>query len=125
VSPRPRARVDKSKRKLTLDEEISLAFGAPSEVFPTYAEARAAYFTNRDRMTAYFRAGHRPTGWWILERGEDPPKTCVDEAARLAQLGELDEREVAEIRSGAHVGGASLDVWRAVEAALAGESSPR
>jgi hypothetical protein len=93
-------RANKSKKRaLTLDEEMALAFGAPSDVFLTYAEARAMYFQNVERMRAYWRAGHRPVAWWAFEANERQPRDSAAGAARLAQLGELSNAEVAEIRA--------------------------
>jgi hypothetical protein len=39
----------------------------------------------------------RPWGWWAFEAGEPQPNSEEDEAARLAQLGELREEELSEL----------------------------
>jgi hypothetical protein len=128
MSPRKRQHVRSKLRKLTLDEELALAFGAPSNAFSTAAEARDAYFHNRDRMMPYGDAGHRPTSWWYFEAGEPRPRTHAAEAARLAQLGELSDSEIAKLRANARLfgdgrlaGGSHVERWQAVEQALDGK----
>ena len=58
-------------------------------------------------MNCYRSAGHRPTGWWTFEAHEDRSKSSANETTRLAQLGELSEREVAELRTSGYLGGLS------------------
>jgi hypothetical protein len=109
-------KVDKLKARLTLDQELALAFGGNLiEQFVTPADARRTWFEHCDRMTAYFGAGSRPVGFWVFEAHEHKPTDSATEAARLAQLGHLSASEIAEIRS------TYATVWPDVEAALNGD----
>ncbi len=44
--------------------------------------------------------GRRPWAWWAFEIGEEMPRE--DEAVRLAELGELTDRELAALREAAN-----------------------
>jgi hypothetical protein len=91
-----RKRASKSKKRaLTLDEELAFMIGSLPAAFPTPAEARAAWFAHRDHLMADAGEGKRPVGWWAFEAGEPQPRSRGAEAARLAQLGELAEGEIA------------------------------
>lgn len=58
-------------RKLTDDEELVLcdgggviSFTTMKEVFGTLENARQAWATHGERLTAEYRAGFKPWGWW-------------------------------------------------------------
>jgi hypothetical protein len=99
MSPRPRARVDKS-RQLTLEQELALAgFSSLEDTFVSPEHARETWFTHRERMMAYARDAQRPRGWWTFEAGEGKLSGTQNETARLAALGELTTSELAELRA--------------------------
>jgi hypothetical protein len=55
-----------------------------------------------------FRHGSRPWGWWVFEKGEDPPP-LEPGAKEMAELGELTERELEDLRNKAVVTAAMLE----------------
>ena len=109
MSPRPRVRVDKSKKRvLEFEEELALVIGGMHDHFETPAHAARCWFDHRDEILANYRsAGDRP---------EREPPSPEARAARLAQLGELSDSERAEIRARS-----DTRTQKAVQAALAGE----
>jgi hypothetical protein len=116
-------RANKSKRRaLTIEEDLALGLGAHSlsEVFASPGHARESWFTHRESLMRYSGSGHRPWGWWIFEANESRPRDSAAEAARLVQLKELSDGEIAEIRSW-RFSGVHAPIWDAVQAALAGE----
>lgn len=95
-----RKRVDRRKSAIPpWDMEIDLDIGWLSD--RTDEEMREAwerygqYMVDRAR---YETPGMRPVAWWTFDRDRDPPDVR-DEADTLFKMGELDELEIAAIRS--------------------------
>jgi hypothetical protein len=116
-------RANKSKRReLTIEQDLALGLGACSlsEIFGSPGHARESWFQHREHLMLYAGSGHRPEGWWLFEANESRPRDSAAEAARLVQLGQLSDAEVAEIRANGRLGIAHKPIADAVEAALAG-----
>jgi hypothetical protein len=112
------------RRALDLNEEPALLIGGVEQAFESAGAARRAWFDNRDRILAWAHPGHRPYAWWAFEQHEFPPRGTAAESARLAELQELSQSEIAELRSAARLGGPYDATWRAVEAVLDGGPTP-
>ena len=53
-------------------------------------------------LEQYVGPATRPWGWWAFEAGEPKPDGREAEAVRLAELGELDDEELATLRERAN-----------------------
>jgi hypothetical protein len=97
-------------RPLTLLETLHLLMGAPvGRVSPFHndEDMRAAWAAHGHQLLEQHRAGSRPWSWWRFVAGEDRPSTTwamsglpfpfTPETMRLAELGELTDRELANL----------------------------
>src|SRR5688500_6759805 len=64
----------------------------------------AMWERSREELLARELPGRRPWAWWEFERGEDPPgydgeseMWCGEELARLVELDELGDAEIAAV----------------------------
>jgi hypothetical protein len=123
-----RSRTSKRRRELDLaDSELDLIVGpspprSKTDLFRfqgRVAELEAAWWRFRDELLADCHPGSRPWGWWIFEAREKPPPGSVEQAVRLAQLGELQPAEIARLRSDAQrFGTMNRATWDAVSKAI-------
>jgi hypothetical protein len=71
----------------------------------TVEQLAIAWEVKRDRLMAQSRpAGKRPWAFWYFDQGEESPEDAYwenrhDEAVRLAELGLLEEWELAEFKA--------------------------
>ena len=110
------------------DVALDLALGPKEPYAPdasetdlraTDDELRTLWLENRDEAIAAMRAGARPWAWWRFEHDRERPARAAEEAAYLAQLGELSRAEIDELRTKSRLGGIYAATWSAIDAVLA------
>ena len=102
-----------------VDLTIALILG-PS-VDGDVEQLEAAWRVERESLLENCRRnpipGWRPWGWWVFEAGGEPPADEVEEAARLAAMGELSPDEFTGLEDRARGSERWAKVLEAVEAA--------
>jgi hypothetical protein len=91
--------------------------GCPCSAFASDADREGAWWAGAQRMRRMLNPGHRPWAWWRYQARRDQPADSWQEAALLAEMGELDPDEVRDLitQAGEHDGD---ERWRAVADAI-------